>query len=76
MEKLIETLQQYENFTITESLKESKNTFDLLCIINYLLDDVIDNIRYELETNEDKKDFETLKKIKDDILQIKNRNLK
>lgn len=76
MEKLIETLQQYENFTITESLKDCKDTFDLLCIINYLLDDVIDNIRYELETNEDEKDFETLKKIKDDILQIKKRNLK
>lgn len=76
MEKLIETLEQYANFTITESLKQSKNTFDLLCIVNYLLDDIIDNTRHEIETNEDKKDFETLKKIKDDILQIKKRNLK
>lgn len=68
-------LSQCENFTITEALKESKNTFDLLCIINYLLDNVIDLTRYEIETKQEQKDFEELKKIKDKILKIKNRNI-
>lgn len=76
MDELIEILEKYENFTITEALKESKSVYDLLCIINNILYDVIDLTRYELETEEQKQDFEELKKIKDKILIIKNKNFK
>lgn len=73
---LLTLLKNYENFTITEALKETKTTYDLLCIINNILYDVIDLTRYELETEEQKQDFEELKKIKDKILIIKNKNFK
>lgn len=76
MDELIEILEKYENFTITEALKEIKSPYDLLCIINNILYDVIDLTRYELETEEQKQDFEELKKIKDKILIIKNKNFK
>ena len=33
MDELIEILEKYENFTITEALKDCKSIFDLLCII-------------------------------------------
>ena len=76
MDKLIETLEKYEVFTITEALRETKSTFELLCIINNILYDVIELTRYELETEEQKQDFEELIKIKDKILIIKNKNFK
>lgn len=75
IEWLKNILEQLENFTITESLGKCKNTFDLLCIVNYLLETIIDNCRYELETEKQKKDFEELIKIKDNILLIKNNNV-
>lgn len=63
---------QIENFTITEALKECKSTFDLLCIVNYLLDDIIDLIRidlirYEKGTIIEQQNFNRLLKIKDMI---------
>lgn len=66
---------QIENFTIVEALKECKNTFDLLCIVNYLLDNIIDLTRYEIETEQQQKDFNELIKVKDIILNIKNKNV-
>lgn len=72
---LSQILKKFENFTISESLKESKNTFDLLCIVNYLLENIIDLTRYEIEIEQQAKDFEDLKKIKDKILLIKNNNI-
>ena len=74
--ELIEILEKYEIFTITEALKELKSPYELLCIINNILYDIINLTRYEIETKEQKKDFEELKKIKDKILIIKNKNFK
>ena len=76
MDELIEILEKYEIFTITEALQDCKSIFDLLCIINYLLGDVINLTRYNIETEQDKENFEELQKIKDKILIIKNDNLK
>lgn len=75
IEDLANILEKYESFTITEALTECKNTFDLLCIVNYLLDNIINLTRYELETEQQRQDFEELKKIKDKILIIKNNNV-
>ena len=76
MEELIKILEEKENFTITEALTQtSKTPFDLLCIINYLLADILDLTRYERETEQDEKDYQELIKIKDKILEIKNRNI-
>lgn len=75
MDELIEILEKYEIFTITEALKDCKSIFDLLCIINYLLGDVIDLTRHNIETEQEQKDFEELQKIKDKILVIKNNNI-
>lgn len=75
IEDLANILEKHENFTITEALTECKNTFDLLCVVNYLLDNIIELSRYELETEQQKQDFEELKKIKDKILYIKNNNV-
>lgn len=76
MEELLKILEKYENFTITEALKDCKSTFDLLCIINYLLNDVIDETRNNIEDEDDQEDFNELIKIKDKILIIKNKNIK
>ena len=76
MDELIEILEKYENFSITEALKDCKSIFDLLCIINYLLDDIIDLTRYNIEIEQEQKDFNELIKIKDKILTIKNNSLK
>lgn len=65
---------EIENFTIAEALKECKNTFDLLCIVGYLLDDIVNLTRYEIETEQQQKDFNELIKVKDIILNIKNKN--
>ena len=75
MDELIEILEKYEIFTITEALKDCKSIFDLLCIINYLLGDVIDLTRHNIETEQEQKDFKELQKIKDKILVIKNNNI-
>lgn len=73
--ELSEILKECENFTITEALyNTNKNSFDLLCIVNYLLGDILNLTRYEIETEEEEKDFQELIKIKDKILEIKNRN--
>ena len=71
--EILEILQKSECFTITEVLNQTKSDFELLTIINYLLYNIIDNIRYNIETEEEKKDFEELTKIKDKILNIKNK---
>lgn len=76
MEELLKTLEKYENFTITEALKDCKSTFDLLCIINYLLGNVIDETRNNIEDEDDQEDFNELLKIKDKILIIKTKNIK
>lgn len=76
MEELLKIFEKYENFTITEALKDCKNTFDLLCIVNYLLSDIIDETRNNIEDEDDQKDFNELIKIKDKILIIKNKNMK
>lgn len=73
--ELTEILKECENFTIAEALYNTdKNNFDLLCIVNYLLGDILNLTRYEIETEEEEKDFQELIKIKDKILEIKNRN--
>ena len=41
----------------------------------YLLDDIIDLTRYNIETEQEQKDFEELQKIKGKILIIKNNNV-
>lgn len=61
-----------ENFTITEALKECKSTFDLICIVNYLLDDIIDLTSFETGTIEEQQNFNRLLKIKNMIFKIKN----
>lgn len=76
MDDLLKVLENKENYTITQALKETKSTFDLLCIINYILYDIIDETRYNIENKQQQKDFEDLQKIKDKILSIKNRNIK
>ena len=76
MDELLKVLENKENYTITQALKETKSTFDLLCIINYILYDIIDETRYNIENKQQQKDFEDLQKIKDKILSIKNRNIK
>ena len=72
---LSQILENFENFTISEAIKESKNVFDLLCIVNYLLDNIVELARYEIETDQQQQDFEELQKIKDKILIIKNNNI-
>lgn len=74
MDELIEILDKYEIFTITEALKDCKSIFDLLCIVNYLLEDILDLTIYNIGTEQEQKDFEELQKIKDKILMIKNNN--
>lgn len=73
--ELTELLENSENFTIAEALYNTNKTpFDLLCIINYILGDVLTLTAYELETKQDKKNYNELVKIKDKILEIKNKN--
>lgn len=73
--ELAEILKECENFTVAEALYNTdKNSFDLLCIVNYLLGDILNLTSYEIETEEEYKDFQELIKIKDKILEIKNRN--
>lgn len=73
--ELAEILKECENFTIAEALYNTdKNSFDLLCIVNYLLCDILNLTGNEIETEEEEKDFQELIKIKDKILEIKNRN--
>ena len=75
MNELIELLEKSENFTIAEALYSTdKTSFDLLCIINYILGDILMLTAYELETEQDNKDYKELVKIKNKILEIKNRN--
>lgn len=75
MDELIKILEEKENFTIAEALyNTNKTNFDLLCIINYILGDVLRLTAYELETEQDEKDYKELIKIKNKILEIKNRN--
>lgn len=75
MDELIELLNNKENFTIAEAIYQTdKTSFDLLCIINYILGDILRLTAYELETEQDNKDYKELIKIKNKILEIKNRN--
>ena len=75
MNELIALLEKSENFTIAEALYSTdKTSFDLLCIINYILGDILRLTAYELETEQDNKDYKELVKIKNKILEIKNRN--
>ena len=39
VEFLTNILEQCENFTISEAINQSKNAFDVLSIVNYLLGD-------------------------------------
>lgn len=73
VEYLENILEQVEPFTIAEATSKTKNAFDMLCVVNYLLYDIIDAIYYEQETERDHETFEKLQKIKDDILEIKNK---
>ena len=72
---LANILEQCEAFTISEAINKSKNTFDMLCVVNYLLGDIIDATRYEIETEQQQIDYNNLIKIKDVILNIKNNNI-
>ena len=74
VEFLANILEQCENFTISEAINQSKNAFDVLSIVNYLIGDVIDATRYEIETEQQQIDYNNLIKIKDVILNIKNNN--
>lgn len=68
-------LKQCEAFTISEAISKYKEPFDTLCIVNYLISDIIDLTRNELETEQDVLYFNELIEIKDKILKIKNANL-
>ena len=68
-------LEQCEAFTISEAINEAKSPFDMLCIVNYLLGDIIDAARYEIETAQQQHDYNKLIEIKDIILNIKNNNV-
>ena len=57
MNELMKILEKSECFTITEALNQTKNDFELLTIINYLLYNLIDNIRYNLESKEEKSEI-------------------
>lgn len=69
----INEIDQDKLFLISEKINENGNASDLLVLINCLLYDLINKIRYEQETEQDKKTFEKICKIKDQILQIKNK---
>ena len=69
----INELNQDKLFLISEKINENGNASDLLVLINCLLYDLINKIRYEQETEQDKKTFEKICKIKDQILKIKNK---
>lgn len=75
IEYLANILENFEAFTISEAINESKSSFDVLCIINYLLGDIIDATRYEIENEQQQQQFNELMKIKDKILMIKNNNM-
>jgi len=75
VEFLSNILEQCEAFTISEAINRSKNSFDVLCVINYLIGDVIDATRYEIETEQQQSDYNKLIEIKDIILNIKNNNM-
>lgn len=72
----INEMDQDKLFLISEKINENGNASDLLVLINCLLYDLINKIRYEQETEQDKKTFEKICKIKDQILQIKNKYIK
>jgi len=73
--ELGELIERLENYSISCSITENKNAFDILSIINYLLSDLLDLIQYEAVTEEERKDQKTLKEIKNKILEIKNKNI-
>ena len=72
----INEMDQDKLFLISEKINENGNASDLLVLINFLLYDLINKIRYEQETEQDKKTFEKICKIKDQILKIKNKYIK
>lgn len=69
----IEELDQDKLFRLSEEINEKGEAFDLLVLINCLLYDLLEKTRYNQETEQDKKTFEELQKIKDKILKIKNK---
>ena len=75
IEYLTNILEQFEPFTIAEATSNAKSAFDMLCVVNYLLDNILNNVRYEIETEQQQIDYNKLIEIKDNILQIKNNNI-
>ena len=73
IEYLTNILEQFEAFTIAEAISNSKSAFDMLCVVNYLLYDIIDAVYYEQVTERDHATTEQLVKVKDVILEIKNK---
>lgn len=68
-----ELIENLEPYSIAQIIGENKNAFDILCTINYILADLLDLLKYNIETEEEQKDFDKLIKIKDLILEIKNK---
>ena len=73
IEYLTNILEQFEPFTIAEATSNAKSAFDMLCVVNYLLYDIIDAVYYEQVTERDHTTMEQLEKVKDIILEIKNK---
>lgn len=72
-EKLVEIFERLEPYSIAQLIGENKEPFDILCTINYLLADLLELVRYNIETEEEQKDFNELANIKDIIITIKNK---
>lgn len=65
-----------KDFLIAEELTEKGDAVDILAIINNLLYNLLDLLRYEQETEEEKRDYKKIEKIKDEIVVIKSKYIK
>lgn len=72
----IEEFTLTKDFLLAEEIAEKGEAVDMLAIINNLLYNLLDALRYEQETEEEEKDYKKLEKIKDEILLIKSKYIK
>ena len=69
----IDMLDLDKDFLLAEEITDKAEPLDILQIVNNLLYNLLDLTRYDIETEEEEKDFKELEEIKDKILYIKNK---
>lgn len=73
MEDLLKLLDNTENYDIVQLLIDCKSEADLLNIAYYILTGILDLIVYNIETDEEKKDYKEIEKIVEKLQQIKSK---